>query len=576
VPIVGEGHDPSFGMPDRTHLARIAIGLLVVVVGAVAAPLGVSSAAAATYDVDSCTSNADTLAPISGADDAWTPDPASDVTHFEFIKHCPPAAGLDRDGLLLEDHLLTAAAPSGNFAQWRFDAPAGTTVTRLRLRREIGKQENTWELYTRAADGTRLGGTTGPSLNDSDCVVDPDSFTCQVGFPGSAGADWTGLNTTGVRVGIRCVAASCATGATLHEAWTAIYGAIVTVDDPTAPTAAGTAGSLLTDAYVHGGETATLNSASDATGIRAVQVIEGGTLLAESQRTCDFSRRVPCTNLTAPASVTVATTGMPDGQHTIHVGATDAAGNFTAATSQQVTVDNTAPAAPTPTSPTSQTVSASSATVSWQAPDGQVAPISAAHITLCSPSDVCQSTTQAAGPARGSASLSLTSGYGVYRVLVSLEDAAGNTDPNELASYQVVFPSASTMTRSQPTSTPAAAPTPAPGPSLVPTSAPMPKPLASPRLALHVPTVGRDRRTIAVKGTVAPDTTGRITVKVTVRIRGRTRTVTRSATIRSTRYSVHLKLPSSAWKTAKVTARFPGSSTRVAATVTRTLRQRSR
>ena len=56
----------------------------------------------------------------------------------------------------------------------------------------------------------------------------------------------------------------------------------------------------------------------------------------------------------------------------------------------------------------------------------------------------------------------------------------------------------------------------------------------------------------------------------------RSRTVTRTATIRSHRYRAHVKLPSSAWRTAKVTVRYPGTATRKAATITRTVRQRRR
>jgi hypothetical protein len=452
------------------------------------------------------------------------------------------------------------------------------TVTRLRLWREIGKRENEWELYTRAAEGTRLGRTAGTNINDTDCVVDPNNFTCQVGFAGADAADWTGLNTTGVRIGIRCSNAvtSCATGATLHHAWTAIYGAIVTVDDPTFPTATGAAGSLLTDAYARGNETATLNSASDVTGIGAIQVKEGGTLLAQTQRTCDYSRRVPCTDPVGATSVNVATTGMADGPHTIQVGATDAAGNFTAATTQEVIVDNHAPAAPTPTSPTSQTVSSPSATVSWQAPGGQVAPISAARVTVCSPSYVCQTTTQAAGPADGSATVSLTGGYGVYSVLVSLQDAARNTDANRFAGYQIVFPDPNPAPAPQPQSTPTPTSAPPPisttGPAPLP--APAPKPLASARLTLRAPIVGRDRRTLTIRGSVAAGATGRVTVTASARIHGHVRTVTRRVTIRSRRYALRLKLPSRTWTTAKITARYPGSSTRAKATVTRTVHQR--
>src|SRR3954470_11132093 len=166
-------------MPVRTYLTLIAASLGI----AAAAPLGGSSAAAATYDVATCTSNANTLAPISGADDAWTQD-TSDPTHFEFVTHCPPTYGAEFDGMRVETKLNSGGPVQGASAQWRFDAPAGTTVTRLRLWREVGKRENSWELYTRAADGTRLGGTSGTSNNDSDCDRTPDVFTCQVGFPG--------------------------------------------------------------------------------------------------------------------------------------------------------------------------------------------------------------------------------------------------------------------------------------------------------------------------------------------------------------------------------------------------------
>src|SRR3954462_974998 len=120
-------------MPVRTYLARIAATLVLAAASAAAAPLGVSPAAAATYDVASCTSNPNTLAPIGGADDAWTADPSSDLTHFEFLTHCPPASGVEFDGMRVEDRLSTGAVPLGSFAQWDFDAPAGTTVTRLRL-----------------------------------------------------------------------------------------------------------------------------------------------------------------------------------------------------------------------------------------------------------------------------------------------------------------------------------------------------------------------------------------------------------------------------------------------------------
>jgi hypothetical protein len=561
-------------MPVRTYLARTAVS--VAAAAAAAAGVGVSSAEAATYDVVACSTDARaTPRPsVAGTDDAWTTE-TNDDTHLELIRHCPPAAESELDGMLVQTKLNSSLARLGSFAQWRFDTPAGTSVTRLRLWREIGKQENDWQLYTRAADGRRLGGTAGASINDSDCDRTPDVFTCQVGSPGSAAADWTGLSTTGVRVGIQCLVASCLTGAMMPEAWTAIYGAIVTVDDPTAPTASGAGGSLLTDTYMRGNATATLNSASDVTGIRAVQVKEGGTLLAQTQRTCDYSRRVPCTELATPGSVTVATSGMSDGQHTIQVGATDAAGNFGSATSQQITVDNHAPAAPTPTSPLQQTVSSPTATVAWQAPGAQVAPVTKAHITVCGPR-TCHSTTPPTGTNDGAATVSLADGFGLYSVLVSLEDAAGNVDGNQIATWQVNYPDPNPARPQQPpTSTPnPTTPVPLPAPQPQPTTQSAPA-KSSARLTAARPTVARDRRTLAIKGTVAPGTTGKVTIKATAKIRGRARTVTKRVTIRSRRYAAHLRLPSTKWRSATITVTFAGDATHRSARLTRRLAQRA-
>src|SRR3954463_13998006 len=108
-------------MPVRTYLARIAATLVLAAASAAAAPLGVSPAVAATYDVASCMSNPNTLAPVSGADDAWTADPSSDLTPLEFVTPCPPAPGLELDGMRVETRLTSGSAPLGSLAQWRFD-----------------------------------------------------------------------------------------------------------------------------------------------------------------------------------------------------------------------------------------------------------------------------------------------------------------------------------------------------------------------------------------------------------------------------------------------------------------------
>jgi hypothetical protein len=63
---------------------------------------------------------------------------------------------------------------------------------------------------------------------------------------------------------------------------------------------------------------------------------------------------------------------------------------------------------------------------------------------------------------------------------------------------------------------------------------------------------------------------------VTVTITARARTITRRVRIANRRFNARIKLPSSTWRSAKVTVRYSAGTTRRAQTVTRTVRQRVR
>lgn len=523
--------------------------LLLLAVAGTLALVGVAPAFAGTYDVRSCSGNPATAPPagLSGVDDAWTFE-TDDPTHLESAANCPPMDDTGIDGLTAQTTLQSGATPQSRFAQWRFDAPSGTSLSRLRLWRFGAKQLNSWELYTRTADGTTLAG--------SDCTKPPDQFSCTVGGAGVI-ADWT-IDTSSYRVGIACTNdTSCATGFSLHEAWSSIYAAIVTVNDTTPPTASGGSGSLFAGGYLRGAVAAGVASASDSTGIRNLQVrVDGDRVVGTApERACDFTRRSPCPNLSSAESFSFDSSAIGDGTWTARVGVLDAGENFTAAATQTITVDNTPPLAPTPSSPPSLTVSSPSTTISWTEPGGQVSPITTAHITMCGPAG-CQTRTQAAGAGSGSATVSL-GGYGSYTASVALQDAAGNFSANQAATWTITYASP-------------AVPVPQPFPK------PRPSVKISPRLVLARPIVARDRRTITVRGSVAPSVSGRVTAQASARIRGRTRTITRHATIRGRRYRTTLRLPSRAWRTAKVTVRYPGNSMRRSATIVRPVGQRRR
>jgi hypothetical protein len=366
------------------------------------------------------------------------------------------------------------------------------------------------------------------------------------------------LATSSVRVGIACVNTSttCAPGGTLHHAWSAIYRSIVTIDDPTPPTASGLGGSLFAGGYVRGNAAATLASATDGAGIRVLQVrVDGGRVVGETALACDYTRSRPCGDVSAPTAIPVTTSNIGDGTWTATVGAVDAGGNFTAAGAQRITVDNNAPAAPVRMSASSSITSESSTTISWAEPGGQVSPVTTAHITLCKGA-VCRTTTQPAGAGRGVATLAFADGPGQYSVRVALADGAGNFDPNRAAHW--------TITRVAPSTAPDS-------PQNHDTQRPAP---TSAHLSVARPTIGRDRRTITVRGTVVATARGRVTVIARARVAGRIRTVTRRATIQSGRYRVRLRLPSRRWRSATIMVRYPGNATHRSARTTRLLSAR--
>jgi hypothetical protein len=320
----------------------------------------------------------------------------------------------------------------------------------------------------------------------------------------------------------------------------------------------GASGSLLAGGWLRGNAAASISSATDSTGIRAVQVrVDGDRVVGETQLTCDYTRRAPCEDVAAPVSVPVVTSNIGDGTWTARVGAVDAGGNFTAATTQTISVDNNAPAAPPATSPATVTTAGDTTTIGWSEPGGQTSPIASAHITLCRTGGACRTTTQAAGTGSGTATLPLADGPGRYTASVSLADAAGNHSAYNATHW--------TITRTAPAAADPQAPRPRSG---TPPSTTLP----SPRLTATASR--RNGRTIVVRGSVAATARGTVTIRARARIWNRLRTVTRRAGIRNRRYEARLTLPSSRWRTATITVRLDATGTHRAASTTRTLRRR--
>ena len=355
-----------------------------------------------------------------------------------------------------------------------------------------------------------------------------------------------------MRVGIACINTSttCAPGGTLHDAWTAIYRSIVTIDDPVSPTASGAGGSLLAGGYLRGNATASLGSASDSTGIRAVQVrVDGDRVVGETQLACDYTRRARAamSRLRSRSRSSPRTSGTEPGR--AQIGAVDAGGNFTAAVDpDDHRRQQRSGRAPGHVAHVRDDLRHDRDDLVDRAPEPGLADHDGPRDRLQGGGG-CRTSTQAAGSGRGSRPSQLPDGPGRYTATVSLSDAAGNHIAYNAAHWSVTL--AGSLATVIPTPTP---PTPS-----TPTSA---------GLRLATPTVAKDRRTIRVRGTTAQNTRGRVRLTLKARIAGRVRTTTKQATVTNRRYAATLRLPSRRWRTATLTARHGGT------TITRTIRNR--
>jgi hypothetical protein len=238
----------------------------------------------------------------------------------------------------------------------QFNAPAGTAITALRLVRYAepwpsGNDPNTpqaedgyWKVFAQTNDGTPIGGGFGPeqcSGSGGKCTTGAagGSDTGVLRVAGASSVRW-GVICDGVDIGRWCFA-NAGPGIGYYPLATAIiYAATVTLEDNGKPTVS-TSGDLLGAGWRRAAD-AVKWSASDASGIRAVQLLVDGVERGRADQRCDITRPIPCPP--APTG-SFSLTGLPvgDGNHDVAVVATDAAGNSSSQTAK-VALDANPPA----------------------------------------------------------------------------------------------------------------------------------------------------------------------------------------------------------------------------------------
>lgn len=376
-------------------------------------PVIASTARAGQYDVQACSQ-----APAS-LNESWASF-NSDPVHLQVGSVCPPSPGdaesTKTTGMYASDVLgSSGAAPDGSIAGWRFIAPAGTEIVGLQDDRYLGAYaDHGWAPFVKA-DGVTL----------ETCSFSAPEESCTVGDPFGAGSLNGNLpiaEAATLTVGVKCVAVGgCTTGATIHRAWAALYGAKVTLSAQAPPALEAESGGLWDASghvkYHHGAEVVAFN-ATALTGIKQVLLTADGRALDSAEGNCDFARALPCESLTSTFSLN--TSLLSDGAHTLALEAVDAAGNR-GLVSESIAVANQPP--PAPVRLTATPAGAGSFSVAWDDPPDPT-PITSAVYQLC------DATGSNCGPTTSGRDAPFTASPGAAGGMarVWLVDAAGNSN----------------------------------------------------------------------------------------------------------------------------------------------------
>jgi hypothetical protein len=316
----------------------------IVLVAAALALLAPAVAQAGTYDVVSCRAPG-----AGGVNSAWeaqygawgNPNPGVEGM-FDLFAECPG----ERTFLLARSRAQRGIG--ANFlhsAFFRFDAPADTAITKLRMWRhgqtvKDGELEE-WNIVAATDDG---------NLPTEQCLHASGQHVCNTGAPEpldgrgvtNASLATHDVNTSYIKLGVECAPnglknCSTADGNDYPHASFNLWGSVVTIRDDVLPSL--TAGGAMWADGWHRPSEPFAYDASDIAGIRTVEAHVGGAV-GTARGSCDYRREAPCTRRLQGSLVLGS--APPDGEHEARISATDAAGNATTAT-RRVLIDGTAP-----------------------------------------------------------------------------------------------------------------------------------------------------------------------------------------------------------------------------------------
>ena len=302
------------------------------------------AAVAGDYTVYACRSD------DSGQNSSWRASASSShVTAYS------DGCGSSGGGLVARAGVEATGSLAAAFdsATWRFDAPAGSSISQVSL---------SGRLYR--ASGGRWG--VGLSDQGGNYLLGGISADAMAWESGGYVTVATPASTT-LYFGVICANGSgCPTSSTGQPAWgysrarADLYGARVRISDTTPPSIGPVRGSLVGGTWV-GGPASVGFDASDSVGVASQSFAVAG-LSRSDAKACNYSTAAPCPTPTG-ADFTVDTRSIPDGAQTLTLSATDTAGNL-GSSSTTVYIDNNVPGPP------SQPVLQGAPASSWRSENG--------------------------------------------------------------------------------------------------------------------------------------------------------------------------------------------------------------
>jgi len=358
-----------------------------------------------------------------GADADWADNTGG--LKFRPDAFCVPPGPDPFDGAHLKS--LTregqAAVAGTHFGRWRWSAPAGTWITKVRASwwhaLHDGFEQRVGVVGPGGFEAFRSAGATDTT---------PTEFVAGFATPMSAFEDRL--------LCARAETRSCSLDA---QSWSGLRALTITLEDPQAPGAA-TGGELLDGGWRRGTQAVSISASDVGSGVRFAETTLDGARVALTELPCAkvsvagewrASQMRPC-GTGAQLSHTVATTEFSDGPHAVGACAADFAGNTGCAPARTVLIDNNPPAHPRAAALAGGDGwrRGNEFDLAWTNPgQGPASPIAGAGWRLTGPGGYDSGVRFAPGRDRASLDDLAVPAAGEYALSLWLRDEAGNEAP---------------------------------------------------------------------------------------------------------------------------------------------------